>query len=289
MRRAPASLTTASARNRSPLAMTHARRASVLDQDFLHPGIGEHLAAGCAYHRDDAVGDAPGAAHGIVAAVEIVLRHHRVHHERSVARHHAVVAPLAGEHADEFLVAREPFEHRAHRLEAGLGDHQRAQGVIGLGGESRHRLAGKEFLRRARHAIDQFEIGVYRLRLVRKLALERRGEIVPTGDEIDDARADDDAVVHRVHRRPFQLPVGDHVEDAAQRVARLVHFADVMHAHVPFETLALIGVGETARGVVLLEHAHPAPQPGLQRSGAQAADARSDHDAIVVAAARPLR
>ncbi len=260
----------------------HAGRAPVLDQDFLHLGIGEHLAAGSAYHRDDAVGDAPGPAHGIIAAVEIVLHHRRVHHERSVARHHAVIAPLAGEHADELLVLREPFEHLAHRLEAGLGQHQRTQRVISLGGETRHRLPCKEFLRRARHAIDEFEVGVYRLRLVRKLALERSREVLAAGNEIDRAAADDNAVVHRIHRRPLELPVRDHVEYAAQRVVRLVHLADVMHAHVPFETLALIGVGEAARGVVLLEHAHPAPEPGLQRRGAQAADAGTDHDAVVV-------
>ncbi len=78
--------------------------AAAIDENLFHPGVGEHLAAGTLYFRDNAVGNAPAAANRVITAIEIVARDHRVRHERRLLRRQAHVAPLTAKYRDQILV-----------------------------------------------------------------------------------------------------------------------------------------------------------------------------------------
>ena len=95
----------------------HAHGATVFDEDLLNPGVGEYVAAGRLNQRDNGRGDAYCAADREVAASDVVLGDHRVHHERSLGRRQAVVAPLRGEQADQLAVVGQAFEHFQSRFE----------------------------------------------------------------------------------------------------------------------------------------------------------------------------
>ena len=206
-----------------------------------------------------------------------------VHDEGSVRRRQAVVAPLAGEHGDQLLVLREAFEHGAGAHEAFLRHPEAPQRLVDAGDARRHGLAGEIGLHAVADLQHQPEVGVDGLGFVGEMLLQFGGEVLLAGDEVVVLVAEDDAVVAGVHRRPFELAVADHVEDAAQWRVRLVHLADVVHAHVPLIALTLVGVREAAGGVVLLQHADLAAQARQQRGAAQAADAGADDEDVVVA------
>ncbi len=87
------------------------------------------------------------------------------------------------------------------------------------------------------------------------MRLQRIGEIFLAGNKVDRAITNNDAVVNGIHVGPFQIAIGDHIKNTLQHGGSL-HFADVVHAHIPFKALALIGVRKAASGVMLLQHAN---------------------------------
>ena len=71
------------------------------------------------------------------------------------------------------------------------------------------------------------------------------------------------------------------VEGAADGGVPVLHFADVVHAHIPLVAGAMKGVGKAARLVVALEYQHPlAAVLTEQNRGRQSADAGADYDRV---------
>ena len=103
---------------------------------------------------------------------------------------------------------------------------------------------------------DQFEVTVDGARLGWKVLLHAIRETLPSADEIVRAISDQDAVVDIRHRTPFEAAFADVVKDAADGRGRVVNFADVMDAHVPFVARAMEDVRKAAGGVVALQHQH---------------------------------
>ena len=264
------------------LLQAHAHGAAVLDQDLVHAGVGEHLAAGGLDHRDDGLGHAHRAAHRVVAAGDVVLGDHGVHEEGRLARRQAVVAPLGGECADQLLVAGQPFEHFAGALEAVVRQPPAAQFGVEQTEGARHGLTGEELRHPRADLAEQLDITVDGGRFSGEVALHLGLELLAAGDVVDHLFAEDDAVVMIVHRRPVQVAVADHIEHPADHRPGFVHLADVVHAHVPLVAFALVAVGVAAGGVVLLQHADALAQLAQQGGGGQAADARADDDGVVV-------
>ena len=93
----------------SAMRTPHARPS--LNQHLLDARVGEHLAARRADARQDRVGDAPRAADRVEAAVQVVLRDQRLDHERRALRRQPQVAPLAGQHRDQFRVVGQLRQH----------------------------------------------------------------------------------------------------------------------------------------------------------------------------------
>ena len=82
----------------------HCAHAAGTQQYFLDTCVGEDLTARRADARQDRLRNARRAAHRIEAAVQVVPCHQRLHHERRALRRQAQVAPLAGQHRDQFGV-----------------------------------------------------------------------------------------------------------------------------------------------------------------------------------------
>ena len=103
------------------------------------------------------------------------------------------------------------------------------------------------------------------------------------GGDVEVQLADPDAVEDLGECLPTQPALGHVVERRAFATARIGHAPDVVEADVPLEAGAGEDVREAARRVVPLEH-----QDALrgvfseQGRNAQAADARSDHDRVVL-------
>ena len=256
----------------------HAAHATVADEDLLDAGVGEHLAAGGADARDDRVGDAPGAAHGIEAAVQVVLGDQRLDDERRALGRQPHVAPLAGEDGDEVRIVGQLRQHLPRRaLEAVR--QAAAQPRSGDGSRpGRQRAFEREGAHAARHFAQQFEVAVDRPRLVREVAEEVVPERLAAGHGVVDLVADEEAVVVRVHRRPGELALREEVHHPAQRGPG-THVADVVHADVPLVAGALVAVGGAAGRVVLLEHRDALAEFRQQRRCREPADARADDDA----------
>ena len=197
----------------------------------------------------------------------------RMDHKAGLHRRDAAVAPLAGDSADQFLIVGELAQH----LPRGLVETVR-QGDIQSFVENRAQYAGGELgkcvpLHAVCHLAQQLYILVDGFLFIGK-GIEQ-GETQPflAGAQIHDLFAQEEAVVVLVHGGPFQLAVGDVIEQpAAQGVGR-AHVADVMDAYVPFVAVASVTVGVAAGRVMLLKHEDFLARLGQAGCGGQAADA----------------
>ena len=210
-----------------------------------------------------------------------------MHEKARLSRRQAVVAPLSGQHRDQFLIRSQRFQHLPCGLEANARHQQFAGAGVQTTDGSRHCLAGKELRRLTADLSDQLDIALDGLRLAREMSDKFSREFAPPGAKVIHALADHHAVVNRIHRRPVKLAVGDDVKDPAQHSLRLVHFANVVDANIPLVALARIAVRVATRRVMLLQHTNPFAEPGQQRRRAQAPDARADHDHVVMLGSEP--
>ena len=224
------------------IGQAHADGAAVFDQDVGDIGVGEHLAAALLDHRNHVAGDFRGAAHRVVAAVQIVAGDQRVNQEAGAGRGQAVVAPLPGEHGDQLRVVGELGEHLAG------GAVVVAQGAA-VQRQPRHtgkrrgqQLAGGERFDGAGGFVQCLHIGVDGAVLVRKRLFQLGAKGVRAGDQIVVAVTEENAVVAGVHGRPLQLAVGDVVEQPAAEGVAGAHVADVVDAHVPLVAVAFVAV-----------------------------------------------
>ena len=252
-------------------------RTAVLHDHLLDVGRHRDVAAGRLDDRQDGRGDAARPAHRVGGAVQVVLGHEGVVAEAGERGGKPVVAVLPGQDGAEDRVLHVGGDDLA-RGPAGVAEEAAPHESAQQRGHAWRQGAGPEV--RAGGAGAGLHLGQ-----VGRDALPLRGE--GRGEPLDEAIrsrrevelpiAHHDAVVDVGHRRPVQFTVRDVVEEAAQRASASGHLADVVHAHVPLEAVALEGVGEPAGGVVALEHEHPHPPPSRQhRRGAQAADSRAD-------------
>lgn len=69
-------------------------------------GAHQDLAASAFDHRLDRRRDPRRSAYRIISALQIVLHHHGVYTEAALRGRQPIIAPLAGEHAEQFAVAR---------------------------------------------------------------------------------------------------------------------------------------------------------------------------------------
>ena len=251
-----------------------------MQQHFLDARVGEDLAARGADAREDGFRDAPRAAYGIEAAMQVVFRDQRLHHPRGSLRWQAEVAPLAGEHGDEFRVRGDFGEHLPGRAAEAAGQAAAEIGARDCGGPGRQRAAEREGPHAARHFAQQFEVAVDRGGFAREVAHDVVAERLASRDRVVGPVADEEPVVMSVHRRPVEVALRQEVHHAARGRPR-AHVADVVDADVPFVAVAVVAVRGAAGRVVLLEHRHAPADLREQRGRREPADPRADDERVV--------
>ena len=265
------------------LAVGHAHPdgLAVFDQDFLHVRIGKDFAAALLDHRDNGLGHFRGAAHRIVATIEIMSGDQGVDDKAGVIGHQAVVAPLAGQGSDQFLVAGEGFQYFPGGAVEKVGGLAAGQIPERAGHQVRQYLGQGDTGHGLCHQGEIIQIAVYGLLFTGKLAFQFLGKSLGPGDQIDLAIADKESVVVIVHGRPLQLAVGNIVKQAAGQGVFGAHVANVVNPHIPFVAIAVIAVGEAAGGVVLFEHDHLLAHFAQAGGGGQAANTGADDDGVI--------
>ena len=101
------------------------------------------------------------------------------------------------------------------------------------------------------------------------------------GPEVDHFVAQKEPVVVLIHRSPFELAIGDVIEQpAAEGVAR-AHVAYVVHAHIPLVAITGVAVGVATGGVMLFQHQYFVAGFGQAGGSGQTADTGADHYRII--------
>ena len=137
--------------------------------------------------------------------------------------------------------------------------------------EGRKRIAGPR---------QQAHVAVDRRDFVRKLPDEIVTKRVFASFRVIYLVTDVKTVELLVHRCPLELASRQEVEHPP-RAGLCADLADVVHADIPFVTVALVGMGEAPGRVVLLEHTDLATELALQRRCRQATHARADDEDVV--------
>ena len=123
-------------------------------------------------------------------------------------------------------------------------------------------------------------IAIDALLFCRELPDEVVTKFLPAGNRVEDLVADIEAVVLRIHRRPFEIAARKKVEHFFY--PRLgADIADVVHAHIPLIAVALVGMGITTCCVVLFEHTHFPSKFAQEGRARQSAHAGANNDGVV--------
>ena len=258
----------------------HAAHLAVAQQHFIDARVREHFAACGTDAGQDRFADAPRAAHGVEAAVHVMPRDQRLHHERRSLRRQPQVAPLAGQHRDQFRVGGQLRENFPGRALESAGQATPEDRPCQRGSPRRQRSIQRERAHAARDLAQQFEVAIDCSGLARKVREQVVAKFGAARDRIVGPVTDEEAIVVRVHGRPRDLALRQEIHEPA-RHRGATHVADVMHADVPLVTVALVAVRGAAGRVVLLEHRDAPAEFGQQRSRRQAADAGADDQRVI--------
>ena len=277
---APASLMTSGAQL-APVRHTHSGGLIPVQNHLRHVGADDNVTAMVLNQRRDRIRDSRCASDGITGAAEIVRRDDRMHAEAALRGRESVIAPLPGEHANQFAIVRDARENvrsgaacpaeksPAHQAasQPRRGTRNRFLREVRAGG-----------LRGSEHGRD---VAVDRRGIARKVLLHVVAEVVEARDEIVATIGEHHAVIHIRHARPGELPIGHVIKHAPHLRGRVVHLADIVHADVPLIAGAVKRVRVPSRRVVAFENENfLAGFRGKKRGSGEAADAGADDDRV---------
>src|SRR5580704_809793 len=177
--------------------------------------INHNLAAAPFDHRGDRFRNPARATDRVAGTFKVMIGDNRMQSEAALPGWKPIIAPLCGEHPDQFIVASEPSEHFGGRTIRPTEKRRTHQAPQQVRDRTRDRFFREEWLSRPMYGLYRSDVTIDGSRFLRKIFFHASAEAFDTAHEFVVAVTDDKALVNIGHRCPFELAIGNLVERTA--------------------------------------------------------------------------